>query len=96
VIQNLVIAPKRKKPLQKFKLPSDSLACKGGLSMNKFKSFSKRLLKNSKGQGMVEYILILTVVVAIVLAMKGQLKNYVSGEMFSNLTGQLGNVMSDQ
>ncbi len=34
--------------------------------MLKMKSFSKRLLKNNKGQGMVEYILILVVVVAIV------------------------------
>lgn len=64
--------------------------------MNKLKSFSKRFLKtvkNNRGQGMVEYILILVVVVAIVMAMKGQLKEYVSKDMFNNLTGQIGNVM---
>lgn len=62
--------------------------------MNKLKSFSKRLLKNTKGQGMVEYILILVVVVAIVMAMKGQLKSYVSGQMFDSLTGQINDVMN--
>lgn len=63
---------------------------------NKIKSFSKRLLKNNRGQGMVEYILILVVVVAIVMAMKGQLKDYVTKDMFSNLTGQINDTMNAQ
>lgn len=61
--------------------------------MNKFKSFSKRLLKNRKGQGMVEYILILVVVVAIVMAAKPILTQYVEGSMLENLKEQIGNAM---
>lgn len=59
------------------------------------KSFSKRLLKNNKGQGMVEYILILVVVVAVVMAIKPMLKDYVQGSMFENLKSQIGNVMGN-
>lgn len=61
--------------------------------MNKFKSFSKRLLKNRKGQGMVEYILILVVVVAIVMAVKEPLKAYVGGDMMETLKSAIGNAM---
>lgn len=59
------------------------------------KSFSKRLLKSAKGQGMVEYILMLVVVVAIVFAMKDKLKDYVSGDMFNSLTSQIEGVMGN-
>jgi Flp pilus assembly pilin Flp len=62
--------------------------------MNKFKSFSKRLLKNTKGQGMVEYILLLVVVVAIVFAMKGKLTQYVEGDMFKSLQDKVSGVMN--
>ena len=62
--------------------------------MNKFKQFSKRLMKNNKGQGMVEYILLLVVVVAIVTLLKPTISNYVNGEMFENLRGQIGGVMN--
>lgn len=68
---------------------------KGVTFMNKFKQFSKRLMKNNKGQGMVEYILLLVVVVAVVFLMKDKMKEYVSGEMFENLKGQIGGVMGN-
>lgn len=64
------------------------------LNMGKIKGFSKRLAKSQRGQGMVEYILILVVVVAIVMAMKDKLKTYISGEMFDNLKGQIENTMN--
>ena len=62
--------------------------------MKQFKSFSKKLARNNQGQGMVEYILLLVVVVAIVMAVKGQLSTYVQGTMMGNLTSALGNAMS--
>lgn len=62
--------------------------------MNKFKQFSKRLMKNNKGQGMVEYILLLVVVVAIVMALKPAISQYVQGDMFENLKGQITGVMN--
>lgn len=52
--------------------------------MKKLKSL-KSVLKNTRGQGMVEYILILVVVVAIVLAVKEPLKNYVTGDLMEKL-----------
>ena len=45
--------------------------------MKRFKQFSKQLIKNNKGQGMVEYILLLVVVVAIITAFKEPIKNAV-------------------
>lgn len=62
--------------------------------MLKMKSFSKRLLGNNKGQGMVEYILILVVVVAIVAAVKGKLSSYVQNDMFNSLKDQISGVLS--
>lgn len=62
--------------------------------MRNFKAFSKRLMKNTKGQGMVEYILILVVVVAIVMSMKSKLKSFIENDMFSNLTGQINDTMN--
>lgn len=59
------------------------------------KSFSKRLIKNRKGQGMVEYILMLVVVVAIVMVMKDKLKTYVTENMFNSLSGQIDSVMGN-
>jgi Flp pilus assembly pilin Flp len=49
--------------------------------MNKLKKFSKKLIKNNKGQGMVEYILLLVIVVGLVLAFKEPIKNAVSGRV---------------
>ncbi|MBX2987976.1 MAG: hypothetical protein KF802_08760 [Bdellovibrionaceae bacterium] len=61
--------------------------------MNQIKSFSKRLLKNTKGQGMVEYILLLVVVVAIVMAMKTPLTKY-AADYIEQLNGKIGNVFN--
>lgn len=60
--------------------------------MNKFKSFSKRVLKNNRGQGMVEYILLLVVVVAIVMALKGKLTTYVEGDLFNGMKEKVSGV----
>lgn len=65
--------------------------------MNKIKSFSKRFfktVKNNRGQGMVEYILMLVVVVAIVMVTKERLKSYVTESLLPNLTGQVDGVMN--
>lgn len=64
------------------------------MNLGKIKAFSKRLAKSTAGQGMVEYILILVVVVAIVMVMKDRLKQYVSEDMFNNLKGQIDNTMN--
>lgn len=61
--------------------------------MRKFKSFSKRLVKNNSGQGMVEYILLLVVVVAIVMAMKGRFETQ-SQEWFSTMSDKVSGVLS--
>lgn len=45
--------------------------------MKKFTRYSKRLLKNQQGQGMVEYILLLVVVVALITVFKEPLKKAV-------------------
>lgn len=60
--------------------------------MNKLKSFSKRVLKNNRGQGMVEYILLLVVVVAIVMALKGKLTSYVEGDLFNSMKDKVSGV----
>lgn len=49
--------------------------------MNKLRKFSKNLIKNNKGQGMVEYILLLVIVVGLVLAFKEPIKKAVGGRV---------------
>lgn len=61
--------------------------------MKKMKSFSKRLLKNDRGQGMVEYILLMVVVVGIVMLMKGQFQSQ-AGSWFDSMAGQIQNVLN--
>ena len=46
--------------------------------MKSFRNFSKRLLKNDRGQGMVEYILLLVIVVAVITVFKKPLMDMVS------------------
>ncbi len=46
--------------------------------MKSLRKFSKRLLKNDRGQGMVEYILLLVIVVGIVTYFKQPLMKMVS------------------
>lgn len=58
--------------------------------MNKLKTFTKRLLKNKKGQGMVEYILLLVVVVAVVTMFKTEIMSVVTqkiGDLKSSIGG---------
>jgi Flp pilus assembly pilin Flp len=47
----------------------------------KFKNFSKKLLKNQSGQGATEYILLLVVVVALVMAFKGKIMSIMSSQV---------------
>jgi|JI61114BRNA_FD_contig_31_7469512_length_451_multi_4_in_0_out_0_2 Flp pilus assembly pilin Flp len=61
-----------------------------GMQLKKLKSFSKRLLKNNKGQGMVEYILLLVVIVAIATIFKTPITNAVS-EKVNSLKESIGN-----
>ena len=49
--------------------------------MKSLKKFSKRLMKNQRGQGIVEYVLLLVVVVAVVLMFKGPLLQMVKGKI---------------
>ncbi len=46
--------------------------------MKSWKNFSKRFLKNERGQGMVEYILLLVIVVAVVTIFKKPLMDMVN------------------
>lgn len=49
--------------------------------MNKLKSISKKLLKNERGQGATEYILLLVVVVGLVVLFKDQIKETVDSKV---------------
>ncbi|KYG66835.1 hypothetical protein AZI86_07310 [Bdellovibrio bacteriovorus] len=49
--------------------------------MKKFKNFSKNLLKNKRGQGATEYILLLVVVVALVMLFKDKIKSTMDGKI---------------
>lgn len=64
--------------------------------MTNLKAFSKRLAMNNRGQGMVEYILLLVVIVAIVMAMKGKLKSYITEDLWGKLQGGMNNIANDQ
>ena len=50
---------------------------------------AKGVLKNESGQGAVEYILLLVVVVAIALLFRTQITQAVSGKL-SEVSGQIG------
>lgn len=63
--------------------------------MKKFTAFSKKLLKNKRGQGMVEYILLLVVVVGIVLIMKDRLTGYVQDNLWGSLSGKMSEVIGN-
>lgn len=61
--------------------------------MKKFKNFSKNLLKNKRGQGATEYILLLVVVVALVMLFKDKIKTTMDGkigELSEKITGFQG------
>jgi uncharacterized protein (UPF0333 family) len=49
--------------------------------MNRFKFFSRKTLKNNKGQGATEYILLLVVVVAVVVIFKDRIKTIMEGKV---------------
>jgi Flp pilus assembly pilin Flp len=56
----------------------------------KFKSFSKNLFKNQRGQGATEYILLLVVVVALVMMFKNQIS-----ETMKTKVGDLQNMIGE-
>jgi len=49
--------------------------------MKNIKNFIKRIIQDESGQGAVEYILLLVVVVAIALLFKGQIMGLVQQKM---------------
>jgi Flp pilus assembly pilin Flp len=49
----------------------------------------KKLLKDQRGQGMLEYVLLLAVIIAIGLAFKGQITGWMN-----SLTGKVGGDVS--
>ncbi|MBS1969190.1 MAG: hypothetical protein JSU04_02735 [Bdellovibrionales bacterium] len=57
----------------------------------KFKSFSKKLFKNQRGQGATEYILLLVVVVALVMMFKNQIKATMEGKL-GDLQGMINEI----
>lgn len=62
--------------------------------MKKFKSIGRKLIKNRKGQGMTEYILLLVVVVGIVMMFQGQIKGAIKGKI-SALQGNIESITPD-
>lgn len=62
--------------------------------MKKLKNISKKLLKNERGQGATEYILLLVVVVALVMMFKDRISSTVKDKM-SELQGSISGVTSE-
>ncbi|QDK43780.1 Flp1 family type IVb pilin [Bdellovibrio sp. HCB185ZH] len=62
--------------------------------MKKFKNFSKNLLKNKRGQGATEYILLLVVVVGLVMIFKKDIQTTVK-EKIAELQGNIGGVTAE-
>ncbi|MEK2689543.1 Flp1 family type IVb pilin [Bdellovibrio sp. GT3] len=62
--------------------------------MQKFKNFSKNLLKNKQGQGATEYILLLVVVVGLVMIFKKDIQSTVTDKI-SELRGSIGGITSE-
>jgi Flp pilus assembly pilin Flp len=62
--------------------------------MKSLKKFSKRLCKNERGQGMVEYILLLVIVVGIVFLFKGKIMEQVNTAL-GELSGKMGDVLGN-
>ncbi len=54
--------------------------------------FSKKMLKDERGQGMMEYILLLVIVVGLVMMFKGQIKGQVDS-VLQNLQGGVSGVI---
>ncbi len=62
--------------------------------MKNLKNISKKLLKNERGQGATEYILLLVVVVALVMMFKDRISTTVKDKM-SELQGSISGVTSE-
>lgn len=56
--------------------------------------FFKKTVKDQRGQGMMEYILLLVIVVGLVFVFKGQLKTQFDSVM-ANIQGSVGNVLQN-
>jgi Flp pilus assembly pilin Flp len=63
--------------------------------MISIKKFSKHLLKEERGQGMVEYILLLVIVVAVVSLFKQPLMDMVNGKI-DDLKKGVGSISTGQ
>ena len=63
--------------------------------MNKIKKTLKQLWEDESGQGATEYILILVVVVALVMAFKGKITTIIgerTGEVGKKIQGAIGDL----
>ncbi len=63
--------------------------------MKSLKKFSKRLLKNQAGQGMVEYILLLVIVIGLVMTFKGQITETIKDKV-GDITSAIGGAEVEQ
>ncbi len=63
--------------------------------MNKLRKFSKKLIKNNKGQGMVEYILLLVIVAGLVMMFKKPITEAINGRV-GDVTGSMDGFQVDR
>jgi len=63
--------------------------------MKKITSFCKNLWNDEAGQGTAEYVLLLVIIVALVLAFQGQIKQAISQKM-SDVQNGMGQITTGQ
>jgi Flp pilus assembly pilin Flp len=56
--------------------------------MKKLRSFFKKSIKDQRGQGTAEYVLLIAIVVALVFAFRGRIMEAVKGQI-ENVGGQI-------
>lgn len=61
---------------------------------NKIKKFFNKINTNESGQGMIEYILVLVIVVALIAMFKDQITSQVQGAIES-LGGNIGGILNN-
>lgn len=61
--------------------------------MSSLKKFSKKMLKNQRGQGMIEYVLLVVIVIGLIVMFKEPIKTKF-GEIMGDLDGKIGEVLN--
>ena len=59
--------------------------------MKKLKNFSKRLLKDQRGQGTAEYVLLIAIVVGVLVVFGPQIKSTLTNKV-NEVIGKMGQV----